>query len=63
MPLEVEVTLKGASSFDLRKRLNELNSILDTEEEVPIVFADEPEMTYYGMKESVEELLETDRLY
>ncbi|WP_257151164.1 distal tail protein Dit [Bacillus toyonensis] len=63
VPLEVEITLKGVSSFDLRKRLNELNSILDTEEEAPIVFTDEPEMTYYGMKESVEELLETDRLY
>lgn len=61
--IEVDFTLKGVSSIDLRKRIDELNALLDTEQPVPMVFTDEPDMTYYGKKESVEERLETDRIH
>src|SRR5690606_17295926 len=50
--LEVDIRI---ISDDLRKTIDELNAILATDEPVPIVFPDEPEMTYYGMVEASEE--------
>ncbi|MCU5656482.1 phage tail family protein [Bacillus mycoides] len=61
--IEIDFTLKGVSSLDLRQRINELNAILDTENPVSMAFTDEPDMTYFGIKESVEESLETDRIH
>lgn len=50
--LEVDIRI---TSGDLRKTIDTLNSILATDEPVPIVFPDEPEMTYYGTVETSEE--------
>lgn len=50
--LEVDIRI---TSSDLRKTIDTLNSILATDEPVPIVFPDEPEMTYYGTVETSEE--------
>ncbi|KXY10361.1 phage tail protein [Bacillus cereus] len=61
--LEVDFSLKGVSLFELRKRIDELNNLLNTEGPVEISFTDEPEFTYYGIKESVEEKLEKSNIH
>ncbi|GCF71747.1 hypothetical protein BC2903_55660 [Bacillus cereus] len=61
--LEVDFSLKGVSLFELRKRIDELNGLLDTEEPVKITFTDEPDIVYYGIKESVEETLEKSNIH
>lgn len=61
--IEVDFSLKGVSLFELRKRIDELNGLLDTDEPVEISFTDEPELIYYGIKESVEEKLEKSNIH
>ncbi|MCF3942215.1 distal tail protein Dit [Oceanobacillus alkalisoli] len=50
--LEIDVRITGE---DLRKTIDELNSILATNAPVPIIFPDEPEMTYWGIVETSSE--------
>lgn len=47
--LEVDIALNANTKRDLNKKIDELNSIIHTKETVPIVFKDEPDMTYYGI--------------
>lgn len=61
--LEVDFSLKGVSLFELRKRIDELNNLLNTEGPVEISFTDEPDLTYYGIKEAVEEKLEKSNIH
>ncbi|HGN6580737.1 TPA: distal tail protein Dit [Bacillus cereus] len=61
--LEVDFSLKGVSLFELRKRIDELNGLLSTEEPVKITFTDEPDIVYYGIKESVAETLEKSNIH
>ncbi|AWC29070.1 distal tail protein Dit [Bacillus cytotoxicus] len=61
--LEVDFSLKGVSFFELRKRIDELNDLLSTDEPVPISFMDEPDVLYYGTKEKVEENLEKSKIH
>ncbi|PFS79618.1 distal tail protein Dit [Bacillus cereus] len=61
--LEVDFSLKGVSLFELRKRIDELNGLLNTDEPVKITFTDEPDFVYYGIKESVEENLEKSNIH
>lgn len=61
--IEVDFSLKGVSFFELRKRIDELNDLLSTDEPVTISFTDEPELTYYGIKENVEEKLEKSKIH
>lgn len=61
--LEVDFSLKGVSLFELRKRIDELNGLLSTEEPVKITFIDEPDIVYYGIKESVAETLEKSNIH
>jgi predicted phage tail component-like protein len=61
--IEVDFSLKGVSLFELRKRIDELNNILNTEGPVEISFTDEPDLTYYGIKEAVEEKLEKSNIH
>ncbi|TEA80733.1 distal tail protein Dit [Bacillus thuringiensis] len=61
--LEIDFSLKGVSLFELRKRIDELNSLLNTAEPVKITFTDEPDFVYYGIKESVEENLEKSNIH
>lgn len=61
--LEVDFSLKGVSLFELRKRIDELNGLLNTAEPVKITFTDEPDFVYYGIKESVEENLEKSNIH
>lgn len=56
--LEVDITVKGVSFPDLRDRLERLSEILQTNGDVPIEFADEPNRTYYGRFVESEESLE-----
>ncbi|MDP1457971.1 phage tail family protein [Bacillus wiedmannii] len=61
--IEVDFSLKGVSLFELRKRIDGLNNLLNTEGPVEISFTDEPEFIYYGIKESVEEKLEKSNIH
>ncbi|OUB57886.1 distal tail protein Dit [Bacillus thuringiensis] len=61
--LEADFSLKGVSLFELRKRIDELNGLLNTDEPVKITFTDEPDFVYYGIKESVEENLEKSNIH
>ncbi|EJR82893.1 hypothetical protein IK7_02167 [Bacillus cereus VD156] len=61
--LEIDFSLKGVSLFELRKRIDELNGLLNTSEPVKIIFTDEPDFVYYGIKESVEENLEKSNIH
>src|SRR5690625_2742244 len=47
-PLNVEGRILAKSKEDLREKVNYLNRILYTNDAVPIVFSDEPDVTYYG---------------
>lgn len=60
IPLKVKVMLTKDSDSNLRTVINTLNGILDTDEEVPIIFGDEPTMTYYGILSSVDESKEVN---
>src|SRR5690625_7218336 len=46
--LNVEGRILSKSKEDLRETVNYLNRILYTNDAVPIVFSDEPKVTYYG---------------
>lgn len=46
--IPVGFELVGNSLEDVRQKVNDLNITLNTEKEVPIVFSDEPSVTYYG---------------
>lgn len=50
--LEIDIRIV---SDNLRKAVDDLNSILATDDPVPIIFPDEPNMTYYGTVETSEE--------
>src|SRR5690625_1141164 len=47
-PLNVQSTILTNSFEDLRRKTSTLNNILYTDGAVPIVFTDEPEITYFG---------------
>lgn len=47
--LGITFTLKGDSLANLREKTDELSSILNTEDDVPITFSDEPDITYFGI--------------
>lgn len=62
--LDVDITLKGESFEDLRKRIERLNDILYTgNESVPITFADESDRTYYGKLDDVSYRIELSKIY
>lgn len=49
--LEVDIVVLGNSPEDLRKNIDQINTVLAVDEEKGITFPDEPNMTYYGMPE------------
>ncbi|GAA5417916.1 hypothetical protein Pryu01_02994 [Paraliobacillus ryukyuensis] len=53
--IEVEVNVRALNREELRTKIDELNALLDVDEDVPIVFPDEPNMTYYGRTEASNE--------
>lgn len=56
--LEIDVEIRANNAETLRTKVDELNAILATEQPVPIVFPDEPDMTYYGTPEGSDEISE-----
>lgn len=58
--LKVKIMMRLESSEDLREAIDELNEFFDTEEEVPIIFSDEPNKTYYGMMSDISEGIEVE---
>lgn len=61
--LEVDITLKGDSYEDLRKKIEDLNALLSTETDAEIVFDDEPDRVYYGRLAEVNDKLEKSKIY
>ena len=61
--IEIDITLKGESVEDLRERIERLNSVLHSEKEVAISFADEPERTYFGTLADVSYRAEISHIY
>lgn len=55
--IEIDVTIKGGSVQGLRDAVNLLSARLDYDEVKPLVFSDEPELTYYAILtgEAIEE--------
>ncbi|MFJ5716527.1 distal tail protein Dit [Neobacillus sp. NPDC093127] len=61
--LEVDISLKGNSYPDLRKKVDALSAILKKKDVAPIVFADETDKTYYGKLGNVSDRLEKSCIY
>jgi predicted phage tail component-like protein len=62
--MTIDITMKGTSFNDLRKRIEQLNEILFTRNiDVPIVFNDEPDRVYYGRIDEVTDTIESSYIY
>lgn len=62
-PLQIRFTMKGNSFDDLRKRMEDLNGILKSNEVLEIQFADEPDRFYYGVVNGGTEELERSKIH
>lgn len=62
-PLEVDITLKGESFADLRKKIEDLNALLKTDNTIEITFADEPDRIYHGRLSAVTHKIEKQCVY
>lgn len=62
-PLEVDITLKGESFADLRKKIEDLNALLKTDNILEVTFADEPDRIYYGRLSAVTHKVEKQCVY
>lgn len=56
--LEIDYEIRAKNKEELRKKIDEVSAIIETTEKVPIIFSDEPDMTYYGEYAGVEENVE-----
>ncbi|WP_019377665.1 distal tail protein Dit [Virgibacillus halodenitrificans] len=56
--IEVDYEIRGKNRKELRKKIDAFSDLIVTEEKVPIIFGDEPDMTYYcefaGAEENTE---------
>src|SRR5690606_26255381 len=46
--LEIDYEIRAKDKEELRKKIDAVSAIIETTEKVPIIFPDEPNMTYYG---------------
>ncbi|WP_164670970.1 distal tail protein Dit [Virgibacillus doumboii] len=60
VPLKVKVLIRCNTDEELRQRLDTLNGMLDTEDEVPIQFSDEQDKTYFGILSDISEGIEVN---
>src|SRR5690554_4266731 len=56
--LEIDYEIRAKNKEELRKKIDAVSAIIETTEKVPIIFPDEPDMTYYGEYAGVEESVE-----
>src|SRR5690606_17740342 len=56
--LEIDYEVRAKNKEELRKKIDAVSAIIETTEKVPIIFPDEPDMTYYGEYAGVEESVE-----
>lgn len=56
--LEIDYEIRAKNKEELRKKIDAVSAIIETTEKVPIIFSDEPDMTYYGEYAGVEESVE-----
>lgn len=61
--IDMDITVRVGSGETLRKRIDEINEIFSVSEPAPIVFDDEPDMTYYGIPEATVDSLEFEGTY
>ncbi|MBP1080801.1 MULTISPECIES: distal tail protein Dit [Bacillus] len=62
-PINIDCFFSFADEFELRKKLEELNVILHTEEPAPLIFSDEPDRIYYAIFQNVSEGYENKGTY
>lgn len=56
--LEIDYEIRASDKETLRKKIDEVSAIIETKENVPIIFPDEIDRIYYGEYAGVEESLE-----
>ena len=61
--LNVSITLKGDNYNDLRRKIEDLNELLNTDDDVEIKFYDEPDRTYFGRLSAVADIIEKATIY
>lgn len=56
--IEVDYEIRAKNKKDLRKKIDEVSALVVTTENVPVIFSDEPDMTYFveyaGAEEDIE---------
>lgn len=57
-----EIAIKADTLTELKRKIETLNGILLTDNEVPIQYSDEPERTYYGVSGSIDEEVENENV-
>ncbi|MGG3662104.1 distal tail protein Dit [Bacillus gobiensis] len=61
--INIDCFFSFADEFELRKKLEELNEILHTEEPAPLIFSDETDRIYYAIFQNVSEGYENKGTY
>src|SRR5690606_3730995 len=56
--LEIDYEIRAKNKEELRKKIDAVSAIIETTEKVPIIFPDEPDMTYYGEYAGAEQSIE-----
>src|SRR5690625_2916187 len=56
--LEIDYEIRAKNKEELRKKIDAVSAIIETTEKVPIIFPDEPDMTYYGEYAGAEQSVE-----
>ena len=56
--LEIDYEIRAKDKEELRKKIDAVSAIIETTEKVPIIFPDEPNMTYYGEYAGAEQNVE-----
>src|SRR5690625_4960141 len=56
--LEIDYEIRAKNKEELRKKIDAVSVIIETTEKVPIIFPDEPDMTYYGEYAGAEQSVE-----
>lgn len=60
--LEIDYEIRARNKDELRKKIDVVSSFIDTKENVPIVFSDESDRTYFGEYAGVQENIEYHHL-
>lgn len=56
--IDVAIDIRARSPAEIRKRIDDVSAFFDWEGYKPVIFSDEPDMTYYAEYEGYEEVIE-----